>query len=54
MKQYIKPEIEIIASEADALLAGSLPLNDDDTYADETQPIYAPSIGGIIEDDAEE
>lgn len=52
MKEYIKPEMEIISSHAAEILAGSLPANDD-TYADGTQPIYAPTFGGV-EDDEEE
>ena len=52
MKEYIKPEMEIINSNAVEILAGSLPANDD-TYADGSQPIYAPKFEGV-EDDEEE
>ena len=54
MKEYIKPEVEIIASEVATLLAGSLPVNNDETYADETQPIYAPKFEGLTVDDCTE
>lgn len=52
MKEYTKPEMEIISSKAGAILAGSLPANDD-IPADGTQPIYAPKANELFDDEEE-
>lgn len=50
MKEYIKPEMETFKGEAETLLAGSVPVNDD-IPADGTQPIYAPMANDLLKDD---
>lgn len=50
MKEYIKPEMDIIVSHATTILAGTLQVNDN-TYADDTQPIYAPKANELFDDE---
>lgn len=50
MKEYIKPEMDIIVSHAPTILAGTLQVNDN-TYADDTQPIYAPKSNELFDDE---
>lgn len=50
MKEYIKPEMDIIVSHAPTILEGTLQVNDN-TYTDDTQPIYAPKANELFDDE---